>query len=553
MYFIYCGSLVVFLGTICVRALKMLKSATGVRRIELQFFLISICSACALIIVLSASGRFFHISALPRLGPVVYLALNCLLAWALAFHHVFDARQVVVSLGQRVGLLLILGFLSYETSRFLTAFLRNPFNVVGGSIIAGLIVYYLYLKSCHWLSLDIDVQLSEPRARIITLARGVPDPQELTLAFEGYLSEWCHTSRVELLAGHDKTAGDRLDELGAAGFSGLRRQGWITPEYLQRLRPEPPVLSSFRWLNASEIAALIAVPRGSDSPSLYLILGVRQSLRPYTYPEISVLVRIVELMDNILSHARLAATAARISRLEAAATMSRGLAHDLNNLTTPVATYLLHRDGQDPPGSAEAYVHRAATRAMGVVQDYIRESLFFSRKLVPDFHDVNAQSIIEPALGLARERSLERGVDLRASFDSSLCFSADAALLKRLLLNLLHNAIDASPSGAVVEISLQLRKTNLVCLAVSDQGVGIPREVLGRIFEPYFTTKGTGELIRGLGLGLAICRKIADLHGGEIDVHSSPGRGTKFVFTFPLRLTIDGLSTPSNNSIASVR
>jgi signal transduction histidine kinase len=73
-----------------------------------------------------------------------------------------------------------------------------------------------------------------------------------------------------------------------------------------------------------------------------------------------------------------------------------------------------------------------------------------------------------------------------------------------------------------------------MCLTVSDQGSGIRPENLKHIFDPYFTTKDTGNSTRGLGLGLAICQKIAELHGGRIDVSSEWGKGATFAVIFPV-------------------
>jgi signal transduction histidine kinase len=293
------------------------------------------------------------------------------------------------------------------------------------------------------------------------------------------------------------------------------------------------VEESIGLLDSLGVAAVIAVPRGSDSPSLLFALGPKHSLRPYTYPDIVLLLSLAELMDNILSHARLSAHSAKISRMEAAAMMSRGLAHDLNNLTTPVSTYLLHRESQDPPGSAEAEVYNAARNSIKVMQDYIRESLFFARKLIPEFKDVDAAEIVASAGRLAEERAARRNVKLKIVSDGALPFTADYALVQRLVLNLVHNAIDASRPGAVVEISAARRDPDQICIVVADQGAGIPPEIIRRIFDPFFTTKDTGDEVRGLGLGLAICRKIADLHGGEIELTGRHGHGAVFTAVFP--------------------
>jgi signal transduction histidine kinase len=103
--------------------------------------------------------------------------------------------------------------------------------------------------------------------------------------------------------------------------------------------------------------------------------------------------------------------------------------------------------------------------------------------------------------------------------------------------NLVFNAIDASPAGSTVEISAVATSDQKLCLRVSDQGSGILPETESHIFEPYFTTKSSDGERRGLGLGLAICQKIIELHKGQIAVSTNPPSGAVFTATIPLKYT----------------
>jgi signal transduction histidine kinase len=98
---------------------------------------------------------------------------------------------------------------------------------------------------------------------------------------------------------------------------------------------------------------------------------------------------------------------------------------------------------------------------------------------------------------------------------------------------MLINAVDAMEDCGRLSISLQHSngETASVCVAISDDGRGIPPEDLEQIFDPFFTTKPAGE---GNGLGLMVCRGIASDHGGSIEVESSPGHGTRFEVRLPL-------------------
>ena len=108
-------------------------------------------------------------------------------------------------------------------------------------------------------------------------------------------------------------------------------------------------------------------------------------------------------------------------------------------------------------------------------------------------------------------------------------FFGDKSGLEQIIVNLITNAVDAMPNGGTIKISCKIEGSELI-LAVEDNGIGIPKENLRRIFQPFFSTKGT----RGSGLGLAIVQRIVEEHKGQILVHSTPGKGTTFILKFPL-------------------
>lgn len=120
---------------------------------------------------------------------------------------------------------------------------------------------------------------------------------------------------------------------------------------------------------------------------------------------------------------------------------------------------------------------------------------------------------------------------LRANKDTcEFCsFFGDKSGLEQIIVNLVTNAVDAMPKGGIIEISCRVEGSELV-LMVKDQGIGIPKEHLRKIFQPFFSTKGS----KGSGLGLAIVQRIVEEHKGQILVHSVPLKGTTFVLKFPL-------------------
>jgi signal transduction histidine kinase len=133
--------------------------------------------------------------------------------------------------------------------------------------------------------------------------------------------------------------------------------------------------------------------------------------------------------------------------------------------------------------------------------------------------------------------SKEKEIRLIETFPADLPpVQADRAKLRRILLNLLSNALKFTAKGGRVEVSAELQETERVRVSVSDTGVGIAPEDVARLFDKYEQTRSRatrGE--KGTGLGLYITKQLVELHGSEITVNSEPGKGSTFSFTLPLK------------------
>jgi signal transduction histidine kinase len=105
---------------------------------------------------------------------------------------------------------------------------------------------------------------------------------------------------------------------------------------------------------------------------------------------------------------------------------------------------------------------------------------------------------------------------------------ADPYLLKRVLINLVTNAVQAMPQGGNLSVATDINSAGLVSISVKDTGLGIPEKIRSQIFTPLFTTKP-----RGQGFGLAVCKRVIEAHGGSIHYKSVEGQGTEFVIVFP--------------------
>ncbi|WP_025322044.1 ATP-binding protein [Deferrisoma camini] len=234
---------------------------------------------------------------------------------------------------------------------------------------------------------------------------------------------------------------------------------------------------------------------------------------------------------------------AQNQRLEALGTLAGGVAHDFNNILTPILGYADMALQEVEPGSHLEKnlrrVVRAAERARGIVQ----QILAFSRQGEEGRTPLRLGTLLEETEGLLRA-SIPKHVRLEVrSETSSDWVVGDATQLQQVLMNLATNAWHAmEPDGGTLEMVLEehwvsagdpeLPTGRYLRIRVTDEGCGMPAEVLDRIFEPFFTTKEVGK---GTGLGLAAVHGIVQAHGGTVRVESRPGEGTTFRVYLPAK------------------
>jgi signal transduction histidine kinase len=231
-------------------------------------------------------------------------------------------------------------------------------------------------------------------------------------------------------------------------------------------------------------------------------------------------------------------------RLAMLGRVAAGVAHELNNaLGVVLACSQLLLKRTDP--RSEVYhdlelIERYAETCGRIAQDLRRlgRPLPLKRELV-DLHPLIEETLKPLELHLASQK-----VHVRLSVEPRLpLLSADPRLLGQALLNLITNAAEAMPGGGILAILARMRENDSVEIVVSDTGVGIAREHLSRVFEPFFTIKSSGE---GMGLGLTITSRIVQDHGGRLEVTSEVGRGSVFRVILPLVDTPEPTSLPSD-------
>jgi PAS domain S-box-containing protein len=233
----------------------------------------------------------------------------------------------------------------------------------------------------------------------------------------------------------------------------------------------------------------------------------------------------------------------RAQRLESIGTLAGGLAHDLNNVLGPVlmSIELLRMDATDPETlEILETIEQSTTRGAAI----IRQVLAFARGVTGERVPVEVAQVVDELRGIVRE-TFPRNVELEIRLADDLhTLMGDPTQLHQVLLNLALNARDAMPEGGRLLIEAENmavdheraraleRAGPHVCIRVTDEGTGMPPEVVEQIFDPFFTTKRVGE---GTGLGLATVDAIVRSHGGFVDVDTEPGKGTTMEICLPAR------------------
>ena len=271
----------------------------------------------------------------------------------------------------------------------------------------------------------------------------------------------------------------------------------------------------------------------------FMLLGEKVSGEPYTPHDLRLIKELLVNLSVVLNQIRLNRQVQQAKEMELLGYMSAGLAHDLNNLLTPVRTFQQFFAAGMPKSDAILELLPVAMRNLDTVQSYIREALFFSRTQSLNLKQTSLEQVIQSAIKLVEPAAIEKQVKVELVppiGDSDV--EMDDVLILRLIGNLLSNAIDASPAGTVVKaVLLRLPRTEIsrdwYRVQVVDQGEGISKENLKRIMMPYFSTKNQGDGKRGFGLGLAIARKIVHLHHGNLYIASEERKGTTVQVDLP--------------------
>jgi signal transduction histidine kinase len=241
-----------------------------------------------------------------------------------------------------------------------------------------------------------------------------------------------------------------------------------------------------------------------------------------------------EMVEKLRQHRELEERLREAERLSAVGKLASGIAHEIRNplnFMNLSIDHIRNRLGSGrPEGTAEALALMANIKAeIHRLNTMIENFLTVGKPLALNKSEVDLSALIQDVVGLARQKAVEQGIAIEVADEASVArLQADSVQIKTCLMNVVLNAIQAMPAGGRLRITAAAG-SGTADITISDTGQGISEEDLGRIFNPYFTTKKLG-----IGLGLAITKKVVEEHRGRITVRSRPNEGADVVISLPV-------------------
>jgi len=293
-----------------------------------------------------------------------------------------------------------------------------------------------------------------------------------------------------------------------------------------------------------------------DGSSIWMNMTVSAMWRPEKAPDF-----VIAVAQDISNRKRLEDQLRQAQKMEAIGTLAGGIAHDFNNILSIIKGYtelaVLELKERDEVSEHLKAVRVATSRAT----DLVRQILTFSRQQTHERRPIFLAPIVAETLKLLRA-TIPSTVEFKPRFETDVpAILADATQIHQIVMNLGTNAWQAmkgQPGSLEVvlerfvvdaylgAIQPRLKPGIYARMSVSDTGCGMDHSTLGRIFEPFFSTKPPGE---GTGLGLAVVHGIMEAHDGAITAYSSPGEGTTFRLFFPEFLGAADVDDAQENTV----
>jgi signal transduction histidine kinase len=240
-----------------------------------------------------------------------------------------------------------------------------------------------------------------------------------------------------------------------------------------------------------------------------------------------------DMVQKLREQRRLEERLREAEHLSAVGQLARGIAHEIRNPLNFISLSIDHIKTKYRPhdgAQAEGFVKLVDGMKEEIrrLDRLVRDFLDYGKPLKLDLQPVHTQALLADVVEIVRAKAESDHIQIHERYDILPQLRMDAELMKSCLFNVVNNAFQAMPGGGSLTIATEGRNGWFV-LRLSDTGIGVSKENLARIFEPFFTTKS-----QGLGLGLAMTKRVIEEHGGKIEFISAEGQGSEVTIGLPL-------------------
>jgi two-component system NtrC family sensor kinase len=245
--------------------------------------------------------------------------------------------------------------------------------------------------------------------------------------------------------------------------------------------------------------------------------------------EIRVQERTAELLKATAEKQQVLEQLLRAEKLAEIGQLAAGVAHEIRNPLAGIRGAIEVLQGGKAMGDPERPIMDEIMLRVDRLNSAVQDLLEYARPMVPQKATVRLSDVLDSVLSTLIHDPRLRAIEIVRDYRQPVATETDVTLLERVFINIVLNAAQAMRSSGSLRIGMEALGKDTTVISFQDTGLGIPPETLGKIFNPFFTTRSEGS-----GLGLALCKKYVEILGGRIDVASQVGTGTTFSISLPL-------------------
>lgn len=532
-YYVYIAGALAGYAYVFFRMLADIRRVDGVRRLELEVWLLGGCFAAAAIPVMIWLKANSHSLGYVQMQPIFILLFMGGTAYTITTHRLFDVGQILRLLVHRAVLVLLCSAEAFGV--FWMAEKVAPRPVAFVVAIGVLTIFFGPVR--RWLDRHFGYYQQESIARnaAFDVARKEVRLEHLQEEFRNILKGFGLAEQAIVLSGANAWLSGCGVQVGGdePEIVTLRELGWATPERLIRERESPGRKALARFLDEQQLGVALIV----QGPSVSVLTGLGRSAtrRPYNYQQVKQLRELSSIFQGPLERAHIASKMQHTEQLATMGLLGASIAHEIRNplvsLKAVVQLLPAHHGEKE-------FQDKFFTLMIDEVKriDRLTEQLLdLASPRAYTTQPIRLHAAVQSGLELVTPRAKDTGIPIEAHLqaqpDEILC---DPSAVKQVIINLCLNAIqilDGWDGPRFIRVATQ-NWPGHIDLTVTDSGPGIDPTMRGRLFQAFQSTKSSG-----FGLGLVVCRDIlASLNATIIVDPPQPGEGATFRVSFPCRL-----------------